>query len=116
MLKTGTIMEDSPIRLDKLLLAMWQVVNCKNGVSSYEIHRAIKVTQKTAWFMMHRIRRAMEQGSFNKFPAEIEADETFIGGKARNMHIGKRQRRITGSGGKDKTAVMGIWQVVERFV
>ena|SRR5438445_4212578 len=110
------LFNESLIGVYKWLVAMWLLVNCKNGISSYEIHRAIKVTQKTAWFMMHRIRRAMEQGSFNKFPAEIEADETFIGGKARNMHIGKRQRRITGSGGKDKTAVMGIWQVVERFV
>ena len=87
---------------------MWQVVNCKNGVSSYEIHRAIGVTQKTAWFMDHRIRLALTHGSFDKLSGEIEADETFIGGKARNMHVGKRQRRITGTGTKDKTAVMGI--------
>jgi transposase-like protein len=106
--KTGTIFEDSPISLDKWLLAMWQVVNCKNGVSSYEIHRAIGVTQKTAWFMDHRIRLALGMGPGPKFAGEIEADETFIGGKARNMHAGKRARRITGTGGKDKTAVMGI--------
>ena len=87
---------------------MWQVVNCKNGVSSYEIHRAIGVTQKTAWFMDHRIRLALGMGPGPKFTGEIEADETFIGGKARNMHAGKRARRITGTGGKDKTAVMGI--------
>lgn len=107
-IKNGTIFEESSIGLDKWLVAMWLIVNCKNGVSSYEIHRAIKVTQKTAWFMMHRIRRAMEQGSFGKLSGEIEADETFIGGKARNMHVAKRQRRITGTGGKDKTPVMGI--------
>ena len=107
-IKNGTIFEESPIALDKWLVAMWLLVNCKNGVSSYEIHRAIKVTQKTAWFMMHRIRRATEQGSFGKLSGEIEADETFIGGKARNMHVAKRQRRITGTGGKDKTPVMGI--------
>jgi transposase-like protein len=106
--KTGTIFEDSPISLDKWLLAMWQVVNCKNGVSSYEIHRAIGVTQKTAWFMDHRIRLALGMGPGPKFTGEIEADETFIGGKARNMHASKRARRITGTGGKDKTAVMGI--------
>src|SRR5438309_3312161 len=109
-LKTGTIMEDSPISLDKWLTAMWQVVNCKNGVSSYEIHRALGITQKTAWFLDHRIRLALTSGSFEKLAGEVEADETFIGGKARNMHVGKRQRRITGTGGKDKTAVMGIME------
>src|SRR3989475_8601654 len=107
-LKTGTIFEDSPIGLDKWLLAMWMVVNCKNGVSSYEIHRAIKVTQKTAWFMDHRIRLALHMGSLEKLSGQVEVDETFIGGKARNMHIAQRKRRITGSGGKDKTAVVGF--------
>lgn len=107
-LKTGTIFEDSPVGLDKWLAAMWQVVNCKNGVSSYEVHRAIGVTQKTAWFMDHRIRFALGMGAVDKLSGEVEADETFIGGKARNMHLNKRQRRITGTGGKDKTAVMGI--------
>ena len=107
-LKTGTIMEDSPVGLDKWLTAMWQIVNCKNGVSSYEIHRAIGVTQKTAWFLNHRIRLALTLGTFNKLSGQIEADETFIGGKARNMHAGKRAAKITGTGGKDKTAVMGI--------
>ncbi len=109
-LKTGTIMEDSPIGLDKWMTAMWQIVNCKNGISSYEIHRALGITQKTAWFLDHRIRLALTSGSFEKLTGEVEADETFIGGKARNMHIGKRQRRITGTGGKDKTAVMGIME------
>ena len=107
-LKTGTIFEDSPIGLDKWLTAMWQVVNCKNGVSSYEIARATGVTQKTAWFMDHRIRLALGMGSADKLSGEVEADETFIGGKARNMHAAKRALRITGTGGKDKTAVMGI--------
>ena len=107
-LKTGTIMEDSPIGLDKWMTAMWQIVNCKNGISSYEIHRALGITQKTAWFLDHRIRLALMSGSFEKLTGHVEADETFIGGKARNMHVGKRQRRITGTGGKDKTAVMGI--------
>jgi transposase-like protein len=107
-LKTGTIFEDSPVGLDKWLAAMWQVVNCKNGVSSYEVHRAIGVTQKTAWFMDHRIRFALGMGAVDKLSGKVEADETLIGGKARNMHLSKRQRRITGTGGKDKTAVMGI--------
>jgi transposase-like protein len=108
--KTGTIFEDSPLPLSKWLLAMWQVVNCKNGVSSYEIHRAIGVTQKTAWFMDHRIRVALGMESPDKLSGHVEADETFIGGKARNMHKGKRAARITGRGGTDKTAVMGILQ------
>ena len=108
--KTGTIFEDSPLPLSKWLLAMWQVVNCKNGVSSYEIHRAIGVTQKTAWFMDHRIRVALGLDTPDKLSGHVEADETFIGGKARNMHKGKRAERITGRGGNDKTAVMGILQ------
>src|SRR6476469_5794796 len=108
-LKTGTIFEDSPIGLDKWLTAVWLIVNCKNGISSYEVHRAFGITQKTAWFMDHRIRFALHSGSFEKLlSGECEADETFIGGKARNMHKGKRAARITGTGTKDKTAVMGI--------
>jgi transposase-like protein len=106
--KTGTIFEDSPLGLDKWLLAMWQVVNCKNGISSYEIHRAIGVTQKTAWFMDHRVRVALGMATPDKLSGHVEADETFIGGKSRNMHAGKRAARITGRGGNDKTAVMGI--------
>jgi transposase-like protein len=89
---------------------MWQVVNCKNGVSSYEVHRAIGVTQKTAWFMDHRIRLALRMGSLEKLNGEVEADETFIGGLARNMHKEKREARISGTGGKDKTAVLGLLQ------
>lgn len=107
-LKTGTVMEDSPIGLDKWLTAMWQIVNSKNGISSCEVHRAIGVTQKTAWFIDHRVRFALGMGSGEKLSGHVEADETFIGGKARNMHVGKRQRRITGTGTKDKVAVMGI--------
>jgi transposase-like protein len=110
-LKTGTIFEDSPLGLDKWLTAMWMIVNCRNGVSSWEIHRALKITQKSAWFMDHRIRLALQQGSLVKLGGnggEVEADETFIGGKARNMHKSVKARRISGTGGKDKTAVMGI--------
>jgi transposase-like protein len=107
-IKVGTIFEDSPLGMDKWMTAVWLICNCKNGISSYEIARDLGITQKSAWFMMHRIRGAMDSGSFNKLSGEIEADETFIGGKARNMHVGKRQRRITGTGGKDKVAVMGL--------
>jgi transposase-like protein len=111
-LKTGTVFEDSPLGLDKWLAALWLVVNCKNGVSSCEVARDLGVTQKTAWFMKHRLRYALKDGGFGAdsdySPVEVEADETFIGGKARNMHTAERKRRITGTGGKDKTAVMGI--------
>src|SRR5437868_14728402 len=82
--KVGTIFEDSPIGLEKWLPALWLASNCKNGISSYELHRALGVTQKTAWFMLHRIRLAMQNGFLgSKFKGEIEADETYIGAKAR---------------------------------
>jgi len=109
-LKTGTIFEDSPIALEKWLPATWLIINCKNGISSYEIHRGLGVTQKTAWFMLHRIRLAAQSGTFKKLGGEVEVDETFIGGKSRNMHKSKRERVITGTGGKDKTVVMGIME------
>ncbi len=109
-LKTGTVMEDSPIGLDKWLTAMWLVVNCKNGVSSYEIHRSIGVTQKTAWFLDHRIRLMLGDEYAAKLSGEVEADETFIGGKARNMHKSVHERRISGmgQGWRDKSIVMGV--------
>src|SRR5436853_5698 len=113
-LKTGSIFEDSPIGLDKWLTAMWMIVNCKNGVSSWEIHRSIKVTQKTAWFMLHRIRLALQDergGKLGGPNGTIEADETFIGGKARNMHKSKRLRLSSDGGmqgGHGKAVVMGI--------
>ncbi|MDQ2839747.1 MAG: IS1595 family transposase [Acidobacteriota bacterium] len=108
-LKTGTIFEDSPIGLDKWLTAVWLIVNCKNGISSYEVHNDLGITQKSAWFMDHRIRFALHSGSFEKMlSGEVEADETFIGGKARNMHKDKRAEKITGTGGKDKAMVLGI--------
>jgi transposase-like protein len=106
--KVGTIFEDSPIGLDKWLPALWMVVNCKNGISSYEMARALGVTQKTAWFMNHRIRLAVQEGSFEPMSGEVEVDETFIGGRARFMHEDKRAEKITGTGGMGKTAVMGL--------
>lgn len=107
-LKTGTIFEDSPLGLDKWLAALWLVVNCKNGISSCEVARDLGVTQKTAWFMNHRLRAALNEGGFGQLSGEVEVDETFIGGKARNMHIAQRKRRITGTGGKDKAKVIGL--------
>jgi transposase-like protein len=118
--KVGTIMEDSPIPLDKWLTAMWLICNCRNGVSSYEIARDLGVTQKSAWFMAHRIRLAMQNGSFNKLGGpggEVECDEAFIGGKAKNMHekrrVALRQARQSSLHGDTrligKAAVMECW-------
>ena len=110
-LKVGTIFEDSPIPLEKWLPTVWLIVSAKNGISSYEIHRALGITQKSAWFMMHRIRLAMQSGSFKKAGGdggEVEVDETFVGGKARNMHVAERKRKIKGTGGKGKTIVFGV--------
>lgn len=112
-LKVGTVFEDSPIPLEKWLPAVWLLCNCKNGVSSYEIHRALGVTQKSAWFMLHRIRLAVQSKSFVKLGGSensVEVDETFIGGKARNMHKSKRERMITGRGTAGKVVVMGALQ------
>lgn len=109
--KVGTIFEDSPISLDKWLTAVWMIANCKNGASSYEVGRAIGVTQKSAWFMMHRIRLAMQSGSLLKLGGEgktVEVDETDIGGLSRNMHKAVRARKIKGTGGRDKTLVVGF--------
>jgi transposase-like protein len=91
-LKVGTIFEDSPITLDKWLCALWMLTNCRNGVSSYEIHRAIGVTQKSAWFMLHRLRMLMHEDDESPLSGEIEMDETFVGGKAKNMHKSKRAK------------------------
>jgi transposase-like protein len=110
--KVGTIFEESPLGLEKWLTAMWLIANCKNGVSSCEVARDLGITQKSAWFMLHRIRKAMQDGSLVKMGGpgtEIEVDETFIGGKARNMHKSKKigkgfeKRGIVG-----KTVVMGM--------
>jgi transposase-like protein len=126
-LKVGTVFEDSPIPLEKWLPATWLLVNCRNGISSYEIHRALGVTQKSAWFMLHRIRLAVQSGSFKKFGGpgcEVEADEAFIGGKPRNMHQNRRVAlkkaqesclrgnvRLIG-----KTAIMGVLDRAQRKV
>lgn len=103
--KIGTIMEDSPIGLDKWLATIWMIANDKNGISSYEVAKAIGVTQKSAWFMLHRIRLAMEDGTFNRASGTVEVDETYIGGKARFMHKSKRPQ-VDGMVGK--AAVMGF--------
>lgn len=116
-IKVGTIFEESLIPLDKWMAAIWLIANCKNGVSSCEIARDLGITQKSAWFMMHRVRMAMHTGSFKtKFGGdgkECEVDETFIGGKARNMHKSVKARRITGQGHNvDDKAI--VWGVLER--
>lgn len=106
--KTGTVFEDSPLPLEKWFTAIWLISNCKNGVSSYELHRAIGVTQKSAWFMLHRIRLAMQLGTIEKANGTAEADETFIGGLAKNMHKARKKKKITGTGGAGKEVVIGI--------
>jgi hypothetical protein len=111
--KTGTVMEDSPIGLDKWLVALWLIANCKNGISSYEIHRALGVTQKTAWFLLHRGRLAMQNGSLEKkMCGVVESDESFVGGKASNMHKDKLAKlKADGrlrAGVQGKAIVMGL--------
>ncbi len=106
--KLGTIFEDSPLGLDKWLPAIWLIANSKNGISSHELGRALGTTQKSAWFMLHRIRLAMQTGTFDKLGGQVEVDETFIGGKARNMHKHVRRQKITGTGGVNKTTVLGL--------
>lgn len=106
--KKGTIFEDSPIKLGKWLPAIWMIANNKNGKSSYELSRDLGVTQKTAWFMLHRIRLAMQTGTFEKLSGQVEADETFIGGAAKNMHKDKHEEKIKGRGPSGKAVVMGL--------
>lgn len=106
--KVGTIFEDSPLGLDKWFVAVWCIANAKNGISSHELGRALGVTQKTAWFMLHRIREAMRTGSFRKLSGTIESDETFIGGEAKNMHAHKREKKIRGRGSVGKRIVHGL--------
>lgn len=106
--KLGTIMEDSPLGLDKWLCAIWMIANCKNGISSYEVAKGIGITQKSAWFLLHRIRLAMQTQTFEKMAGQIEADETFIGGRARFMHKDKRAAKIHGRGSVGKVIVMGL--------
>jgi transposase-like protein len=107
--KIGTIFEECRLPLDKCLIAVWLEVNAKNSISSYEIARHLGVTQKTGWFLLHRIRLALHTGNFDMpMNGVVEADETFVGGLAKNMHKDRRARVITGTGGSNKTAVMGL--------
>lgn len=108
-LKTGTIMEQSPLPLEKWLAALWLEVNAKNSVSSYEIHRSLGVTQKSAWFMLHRLRHALQVGSFDKkLSGVVEADETYVGGRTSNMHAKRRKEFGSAAGGAGKAIVMGV--------
>ena len=108
--KVGTIFEDSPLGLDKWLAAVWLIANSKNGISSHELGRSIGVTQKSAWFLLHRIRLAMQTGSFEKFDGTVEVDETFVGGLSKNMHTSRRRQKISSPGPTDKTIVMGVME------
>ncbi len=115
--KRGTIFEDSPLGLDKWLVAVWAIANCENGVSSHELARALGVTQKTAWFMLHRVRTAMEIDGGDKFDGPAEADTTYIGGRAENMHAAKREKMLKGARGSvGKTAVHGVLASPERII
>lgn len=121
-LKVGTVFEDSPIGLDKWLPVVWLLANAKNGISSYEIARSIGVTQKSAWFMLHRIRKAMASRSFMKLGGSeggpVEVDETFVGPKPQKMHRERRLKMQTALKGSDhgKTIVMGILERDSRQV
>ncbi len=116
-LKVGTIFEDSPIGLEKWLPVMWMLVNCKNGISSWEVHRAVGVTQKTAWFMLQRCRLAMQDElTGGKLSGQVEVDETYIGGKARNMHRARRIRAGVQGPSKGKTIVLGMLQRAGKVV
>jgi len=109
--KVGTVYEDSPLPLEKWLVTMWLEVNAKNSISSCELARALGITQKSAWFMLHRVRFALKRGSFEKMGRNgvpVEADETFIGGRSEFMHKRERARKIKGGGPNDKTVVMGL--------
>ena len=109
-LKVGTIFEDSPIPLQKWLPALWLLTNCRNGISSYELARALDVTQKTAWFMLSRLRLALQREDGGKLGGEVEVDETYIGGKARNMSVARRRRYgiSQGTSMAGKVAIMGL--------
>jgi transposase-like protein len=108
--KVGTIMEDSPLKLDKWLTAIWLISSAKNGISSYALHRALGITQKSAWFLGHRIRLALQSGTMEKMAGQVEADETYIGGKARLMNAKQKRKRGRGTGGVGKAIVMGLLQ------
>lgn len=108
--KVGTLFEDSPLGLDKWLSALWLIVNAKNGISSHEVHRDLGVTQKSAWFMLHRLRLALHEGQIEKMSGRVEADETWIGGSARNMHKAAKKRRLFGKWNTAQSAVQGLLQ------
>jgi transposase-like protein len=106
--KVGTIFEDSPLGLDKWLPAVWLAANSKNGISSHELARALGTTQKSAWFMLHRIRLAMRSGTFETLSGQVEIDETYIGGKARNMHKAQRVAKNRRGRSAEKTVIIGM--------
>jgi transposase-like protein len=113
-LKVGTIFEDSAIPLQKWLPALWLLTNCKNGISSYELARALGVTQKTAWFMLSRLRLALQSETGGKLSGHVEVDETYIGGRARNMHAAKKARVLKGKKGGPSTGKVAVMGLLER--
>jgi transposase-like protein len=107
-IKVGTIFEDSPIGFDKWLPAMWLITSAKNGISSYELHRSLGVSQKSAWFMLHRIRLAMATPTHRRLSGTVEADETYVGGRTRGYHTGHVTGRKALGPQVGKTIVMGM--------
>jgi transposase-like protein len=117
--KVGTVMEDSPIGLDKWMTAIWMLANCKNGISSYELGKVLGIRQNSAWFMLHRIREAMRNDPTHKIGGEggpVEVDETYVGGRAKNMHASKRAAVVSGRGASGKAIVMGMYERDSRTV
>lgn len=114
--KVGTIFEESPLGLNKWLPAVWMIINAKNGISSCELARALGVTQKTAWFMLHRIRLALQNGSLDKLSGEVEVDETYIGGTSAKMNADQRKKRHPGRGVGGKAIVMGLLERKGRVI
>ena len=114
--KVGTIFEDSPLPLSHWFAAVWCIANFKMGISSHELGRTLGVTQKTAWFMLHRIRLAMKTQTFRRLHGVVESDETFIGGLAANMHKAQREKRIKGRGSVGKSIVHGMQSVLGRRI
>ena len=110
--KVGTVMEDSPIGLDKWMTAIWMLANCKNGISSYELAKNLGIHQKSAWFILHRIREAMKGNTDFQMGGEeggpVEADETFVGGKPKNMHAKRRAKAQANGQHTEKAIVFGL--------
>ena len=106
--RTGTVMQSSKLGFQVWAIAIYLMSTNLKGISSMKLHRELDITQKSAWHLAHRLREALTETSVETFTGPVEVDETYVGGKAKNMHARDRERRITGRGGADKTAVAGV--------